>query len=129
MNEKRSVHGCSKMILDGKPYIWVSGGWGEDFIRQQSTEYLDLFNINEGWKFGPALPYSIRFHRLVASEDLKTIYSTGGLGTRGDILKLQCSGSTPNTCAFKQSTSQTKVNRNDHVVLPLSNSVAERLCT
>ena len=131
MNEKRSVHGCTKMILDGKPFLWVSGGWGEDFLRHQSTEYLDLFNINQGWKLGPDLPYSLFFHRLVASEDFKSIYSTGGFGrrNRGEILELQCSGSTPNTCTFKPTASRMKVDRREHVVLPLSNSVAADLCT
>ena len=129
MNQDRSAHGCVKMILGDKPILWVTGGWNDDFKARQSTEYLDLSNINQGWKLGPDLPFSLFLHRLVASEDLKTVYSTGGHPWNGGkILELQCLGSTPDTCAFQPSSSQIKVDRTEHVVLPLSNSVAEKLC-
>ena len=131
MNANRSVHGCGKMLLGGKPILWVTGGWDNDFTGQKSTEYLDLLNIDQGWKLGPDLPYSLFLHRLVASEDMKTMYSTGGFFTPnwGEILELQCLGLTPDTCTFKPSASRMKVDRQGHVVLPLSNSVVADLCT
>ena len=73
-------------------------------------------------------------HQLVTSEDLKTTYITGKSAWQagrqnGEILQLQCSGSTPDTCAFKTSASNVKVDRQGHIALPVSNILADELCS
>ena len=50
MRQKRRSHGCVKGNLNGKPIIWVTGGYAEN--RLKSTEYLDLENLNQGWQSG-----------------------------------------------------------------------------
>lgn len=67
---------------------------------------------------------------MVASEDLRSIYITGGneIRNNGEILQLQCSGSTPDTCAFTPSTLDVKVGRFAHIALPISNTLADKLC-
>ena len=127
MRAERSSHGCAQMALGDKTIIWVTGGW--DGSRSiQFTEYLE--DLNQGWQSGPDLPYPLSSHRMVALEDFKSIYITGGDGRQnnGEILQLQCSGSTPDTCAFKPSALNVKVDRQAHIALPISNALADKLC-
>lgn len=67
---------------------------------------------------------------MVASEDSKAVYVTGGIGRRnyGQLIELVCSGSTPDTCAFQPSTTNNRVNRNSHIALPITDSLADKLC-
>ena len=131
MTEKRSEHGCIKMLIGDRPVIWVVGGFGDGDILG-STEYLDISNLDEGWKQGPSLPFIsfITGPQLVTSEDLKTVYVTGGVGSLdGKILQLHCSGSTPDTCAFKFAASNVKVDTSGHIALSITNELAAKLCT
>ena len=98
-----------------------------------ATRYItfNFFDILSKTCFiGPDLPYKLEYHRMVASEDLRSIYITGGneIRNNGEILQLQCSGSTPDTCAFKTSASNVKVDRQGHIALPISNILADKLC-
>ena len=79
---------------------------------------------------GLDLPYYLNNHRMVALEDFKEVYITGGDGRKnnGEILELKCSGSNPDTCEFKPN-SNVKVDRDRHVAIPISNSLADELCT
>ena len=127
MIHKRREHGCVKL----ENIIWVTGGWTEDGYLN-STEFLDLDNLNEGWKEGSDLPYSVTYHRMAASEDMKTAYITGGYGSEKwseDILELKCTGFSPSSCAFKFSEANIKIKRAGHVALPISNELAEELCS
>ena len=67
---------------------------------------------------------------MVASEDLKNVYITVGSGRRsdGEILEIQCSGSTPDTCAFKPLASDIRINRSFHIAFAISKSLADSLC-
>ena len=91
--------------------------------------------MNEGWKEGSDLPYSVTYHRMAASEDMKTAYITGGYGCNvqciwtDDILELKCTGFFPSSCAFKFSEANIKIKRAGHVALPISNELAEELCS
>ena len=127
MKGKRENHGCIQMLLGDQPIIWVTGG--ENGARSlQTTEYLE--DLDQGWQPGPDLPYKLDFHRMVASEDLETIYITGGSKAleNGEILQLQCSGSTPDTCSFATLTLDFDVIRFAHIALPVSNTLADKLC-
>lgn len=98
-----------------------------------ATRYItfNFFDILSKTCFiGPDLPYKLEYHRMVASEDLRSIYITGGneIRNNGEILQLQCSGSTPDTCAFTPSTLDVKVGRFAHIALPKSNTLADKLC-
>ena len=58
MLEQRTSHGCVHMMLGDKPIIWVTGGNGDGshlrsgYNHLQTTEYLDLDNLSQGWKSG-----------------------------------------------------------------------------
>ena len=129
MIHKRVGHGCIK--LDN--IIWVTGGLNNEGSFLNSTEFLELDKLNEGWKEGTELPYSVAAHRMVASEDMKTAYITGGHNHNPyaleDILELICTESSPSSCAFKPSKSNMKIKRYGHVALPISNEIAEELCS
>ena len=68
MLEPRTSHGCVHMMLGDKPIIWVTGGNGDDshlrsgYNHLQTTEYLDLDNLGQGWKSG--LCFSVRLNRI-----------------------------------------------------------------
>ena len=68
---------------------------------------------------------------MVASEDSKAVYITGGIGSEndGELIELKCSGSTPNTCAFKPSATTNRVDRHGQIALPITDSLANKLCT
>jgi len=68
---------------------------------------------------------------MVASEDSKAVYVTGGYGRQnnGQLIEMKCSGSTPDTCAFKLSTTTNRVDRYAHIALPITESLATKLCT
>ena len=128
MTHKRRNHGCVKL----EKIIWVTGGWTYEDGSLNSTEFLDLDNLNEGWKEGSDLPYSVQYHRMAASEDMKTAYITGGVASQKwfeDILELKCTGFLPSSCAFQSSEANVKIKRSGHVALPISNEIAEELCT
>ena len=63
MLEPRTSHGCVHMMLGDKPIIWVTGGNGDGshlgsgYNHLQTTEYLDLHNLGEGWKSGWSFSY------------------------------------------------------------------------
>ena len=68
---------------------------------------------------------------MVASQDSKAVYITGGdlhCGRQncGVVLELRCSifG-----CAFEPSATTTRVNRESHIALSISDSLANKLCT
>ena len=133
MNVKRGFHGCARMVLGEKSIVWVTGGSdGEDHLLQ-SMEYLDLENWDQGWKLGANLPYGISMHSMVPSMDMKSIYITGGEGNvLGEIHELQCQGSSPDSCMFKPLNGPfdgIKVKRYAHVALPISDSLADKLCS
>ena len=130
MIEKRWNHGCSQVMLAGKPIIWATGGFDENRQALRSTEYLDLEELNPAWKSGPDLPFSQVYHRMVTSEDSKSVYITGNKGSQntGEILELVCSGTTADTCSFKAVPSNVKIERHSHVALTLSNDQASWLC-
>ena len=77
------------------------------------------------------MPYPLAFHRMVANQGSKAVYVTGGEGRKnnGEIIELQCSGFTPNTCAFKPSAIASKVNRDGHTALPITEFLANKICT
>jgi len=128
MRQGRTGHGCVKSNLGGKPIIWVTGGYDRK-SRLQSTEYLE--DLDQGWKSGPDLPYTLSLHKMVASEDSKAVYVTGGGGRKnnGQLIEMKCSGSTPDTCAFKPSATTNRVDRYHHIALPITDSVATKLCS
>ena len=68
---------------------------------------------------------------MVASEDSKVVYVTGGIGRQnnGELIEMVCSGSTPDTCTFKPSATTNKVDRYGHITLPITESLATKLCT
>ena len=128
MIHDRIAHGCVKL----DKVIWVTGGWDKEDRFVKSTEFLELDKLNEGWKEGTELPYSVAHHKMVASEDMKTAYITGGHNpyyANEDILELICTESSPSSCTFKLSKSNIKINRSSHVALPISNEIAEELCS
>ena len=134
LRDFRSAHGCIKMLIGERPFIWVVGGFGRD-VPNVSTEYLDVSNLDEGWKQGPELQ-SLEIIGvnpvLVSSEDLKTVYVTGSYLTLDEsndkIRQLHCSGSTPDTCEFKIAASNVKVDTIGHIALPITNDLAAKLC-
>ena len=69
---------------------------------------------------------------MVASQDSETVYITGGYGRGRDIVhilaELQCSGSTPNTCAFKHLETTNEIARENHIAIPITESLANKLC-
>ena len=75
--------------------------------------------------------YPLDDHRMVASEDSKAVYVTGGVGRQnnGQLIEMKCSGSTPDTCAFKPSATTNRVDRYAHIALPITESLAKKLCT
>ena len=68
---------------------------------------------------------------MVASEDSKAVYVTGGIGRQnnGELIEMKCSGSTPDTCAFRPSATTNRVDRDSHIALPITESLATKLCT
>merc|ERR1711862_176551 len=110
------------MILGGKQIVWVTGGFDNS---KRYSEYLEIDQLNQGWKSGPNLPYPLTNHRMVASEDLKNVYITS---SDGNILEIQCSGSTPDTCAFKPLASSIRINQGPHIAFTISDSLADSLC-
>ena len=53
LNHARSSHGCGLVLVQDKPVIFVTGGTRDiGTINFPSTEYLELTNINLGWKEG-----------------------------------------------------------------------------
>lgn len=68
MLEPRTSHGCVHMMLGDKPIIWVTGGNGDGshlgsgYNHLQTTEYLDLHNLGEGWKSGLCFSFFM-FHK------------------------------------------------------------------
>ena len=67
---------------------------------------------------------------MVASEDSKAVYVTGGGGQRnnGQLIEMKCSGSTPDTCAFEPAATTNRVDRYAHIALPITESLANKLC-
>ena len=68
---------------------------------------------------------------MVASEDSKAVYVTGGYGidqNNGELLEMKCSGSTPDTCAFKPSATTNRVDRHGQIAMPITDSLANKLC-
>ena len=62
LNIAREGHSCGKMIIDGKCFVVIAGGWNEDTV-----ELLDLSSDN-GWILGNVhffLFYKHRFLRLL----------------------------------------------------------------
>ena len=49
MQRQRYSHGCVRMIVGGKPIIWVTGGFDDS---QRYSEYLEVNQLNQGWKSG-----------------------------------------------------------------------------
>ena len=68
---------------------------------------------------------------MMASEDSKVVYITGGWERQnnGQLIEMKCSGSTPDTCAFKPSATTNRVDRQGHIALPITESLATKLCT
>ena len=122
MQRPKYAHGCVRMILGGKQIVWVTGGFDNS---KRYSEYLEIDQLNQGWKSGPNLPYPLTNHRMVASEDLKNVYITS---SDGNILEIQCSGSTPDTCAFKPLASSIRTKQGPHIAFTISDSLADSLC-
>ena len=75
------------------------------------------------------MPYKLSGHKMVASEDSKAVYITGGRKNNGELIEMKCSGSTPDTCTFKPSSTTNRVGRFGHIALPITESLANKLCT
>ena len=77
------------------------------------------------------MPHPLSSHRMVASEDPKAVYVTGGWPRQnnGELIEMKCSGSTPDTCAFKPSATTNRVDRWGHIALPITESLANKLCS
>ena len=54
LNEGRNFHGCAKMTIGDKDVVVVTGGLG----AWKSVEYLDLTDMDQGWKRGNFLSSS-----------------------------------------------------------------------
>ena len=50
LNQERSGHGCTKTLVNNKPVIFVTGGYGGE--RLNSVEFLDMANPSQGWQKG-----------------------------------------------------------------------------
>ena len=126
MQRSRYAHGCVRMIVGGKQIVWVTGGSDDS---ERYSEYLEVDQLNQGWKSGPNLPFPLSSHRMVASEDLKNVYITVGSGRRsdGEILEIQCSGSTPDSCAFKPLASSIRIDRGFHIAFTISDALADSM--
>ena len=55
LNSPRAVPGCGKVLIQGKPYIFVTGGM-DGGNTGPKIEYLDVSNIQQGWKLGQDFP-------------------------------------------------------------------------
>ena len=77
------------------------------------------------------MPYPLAYHIMVVSEDTKAVYVTGGWERQndGELIEMKCSGSTPDTCAFKPSATINRVDRYAHIALPITDSLATKLCS
>ena len=61
LNMARNKHGCGRVKIGGKVYVFVTGGYPGSF----SVEYLDIENLNGKWKIGKN--YLINFQFLTPS--------------------------------------------------------------
>ena len=76
---------------------------------------------------------------MVTSEDEKELFIVGGHGgasynyynlfPRNQVLKMQCEGSSPSTCEFKEIESKLFFARKGHIALPITDSLASQLCS
>ena len=83
LNIERFNHGCEKVVIDGQPLIFVVGGETKQRKRElhltQSVEYLELSNLNDGWKKATDLPFALGGPKLVTSMDKSSLYVLGGV--------------------------------------------------
>ena len=77
------------------------------------------------------MPYPLAYHSMVAGEGSKAVFVTGGWERQndGELIEMKCSGSTPDTCAFKPSATTNRIDRYGHIALPITESLANKLCT
>ena len=153
MIQKRTDHGCVKVLLGDKSILWVTGGDGgpealygslENKGLLKTTEFLDLDNLDQGWQQGLDILDESQFlldHRMVTSEDMRTAYIIGGkerwtggednepIKENGVILEMKCQDTSPGTCEFKASESKMRIYRESHVAFPISNQIAAELCS
>ena len=134
MKVGRHSHGCAKVLIDGKPIIFVTGG-KESWLTPgtASVEYLDPADLDKGWMKGLDLPERISSHRMVITSDSKAFIVGGFSGKelpkeRHEILEMKLQ-SQPETCEFFHIPSRLKYPRFGHVVFHISNSLAETLCS
>ena len=106
---------------------WIKDGNQVPFLSFYNFEGF----LHKLYFTGPDLPYPLSYHRMVVSEDSKAVYVTGGGGRQnsGQLIEMKCSGSTPDTCAFKPSATTNRVDRESHIALPITESLATKLCT
>ena len=134
--ESRTLHGCSKFILDNKTILLVTGGLGKEGGREnklKSVEYLDLSKPNAQWVKGNDLPFGSVSHRMVSFDN--NTYITGGdvsnaiLPISTDkILILSCPEQALQSCQFIESQIKMKNSRHRHIALPITREFVKKLC-
>ena len=129
MNTARGAHGCANVLIGGKSIVFVAGGNTDGTNFVDSTEYLDLNDIEAGWKIGNPLPSTVRGTQMITTPDKRQAYLIGGvvLGQR-KILELVCNTKSPENCYFKDKGARTQLERMNHVAFLIPDSLADEYC-
>merc|ERR1719225_1655346 len=123
------------MIVDGKEFIVVTGGYGIAYwgYTHQSTEYLSKANFeDDGWQEGAQLPVHIRNHQMVTSPNKQFVYTIGneftGYDINKDIYKYACQNNDIKHCVWTKAKTKLEYGRERLVAFGIPNSLAERIC-
>ena len=137
LNLGRSWHGCAKILIGRKQFIFVTGG-KDSWITSgtASVEFLDLDKLDQGWIEGLDLPERISSHRMVVSaESLDQAFIVGGFSgkelpkERHQILEMKCGDlNQPETCGFVEIQARLKYPRFGHVAMSIKNSFVDLFC-
>lgn len=127
----RSDHGCANVLVGSKSIVFVAGGFNNYANNKlTSVEYLDLNDMESGWKMGKELPMIIRGTQMITSPDKQKAYLVGGRESYSgghQVLEFFCNSS-PENCYFKDMGVRTQVSRTYHVAYLIPDSLAKEYC-
>ena len=85
MKKKRHSHGCAVSQYNGSPTVFVAGGIGENGIRLDTVEVLNIQGRKEWIILNSSLPHPLFSLQAVTSHSSKYfIYVIGGYGNGGN---------------------------------------------
>ena len=129
----RREHGCSQVLLGGKQIVFVAGGrstsdgayWS---YQLKTVEYLDMKNIEMGWRKTINLPEAHCPLAMITSLDNRKAFI---INDKTVIWAMVCDEPLPERCYFtdQEGSGRLAMGRLEPIVLPISESLVEELCS